>query len=66
LRHRVDYVNEQVEVSLPSRCIGGPARVRVGAAADTWIDAKEQTRRDDAYSTDRPERMTLGPWVRRA
>lgn len=66
LHHRVDYANEKVKVSLPRRCIGVPARVRVGASATTWIDAKEQTRRDDAYSTNRAERTVLGPWLRRA
>ena len=65
LRHHVDYANERVEVSIPRRCLGHPRRVRVGATATTWIDAKEQTRIDDAYSTNEVERFALGPWVRR-
>jgi hypothetical protein len=65
LRHRIDYTNEQINVSVPRRCIGHPARVRVGAHARTTIDAKEQTRLDDAYSTGQVERITLGPWLRR-
>ena len=65
LRHRIDYANEQVKVSVPRGCIGHPDRVRVGAHARTTIDAKEQTRLDDAYSTGPVERITLGPWLRR-
>jgi hypothetical protein len=65
LRHRIDYTNEQVKVSVPRGCIGHPARVRVGALARTTIDAKEQTRLDDAHSTGQVERITLGPWLRR-
>ena len=66
LRHRVDYRDERVSVSVPRRCLGRPARVRVGAAAQTWIDAAEQTRLDDAYSTGQVEHITVGPWLRRA
>jgi hypothetical protein len=65
LRHRVDYANERVRTSVPRRCLDRPARVRVGAGAQTWIDAAEQTRLDDAYSSGQVDHITFGPWLRR-
>ncbi len=63
LRHRIDYTDEHVKVSVPRGCIRHPNRIRVGAHARTTIDAKEQGRLDDAYSTGQVERITLGPWL---
>src|SRR4051794_16964494 len=65
LRHRVEYGNERVRASVPRRCIGGPARVQIGAGAQTFIDRAEQTRLDDAYSIGQVEHITFGPWLRR-
>lgn len=64
LRHLVDYTTERVKISVPRACLRRPGRVRVGAFVQTWVDAKEQSRRDDGYSAEYVE-GTLGPWVRR-
>jgi hypothetical protein len=69
LRHRIDYTNEQVRVSVPRRCIGDPARVRVGAAVQTWIwtddPDQDKSRLDDGYATGEVEGLPMGPWLRR-
>jgi len=65
LEHHVNYGSEAVRISVPRRCLGGPARIRVGAGAQTSIDAAEQTRLDDAYSSGQVDHITFGPWMRR-
>lgn len=65
LRHRVDYASEALRISVPRRCLGLPARIRLGAGVQTAIDAAEQTRLDDAYSSGQVDHITFGPWLRR-
>lgn len=49
LGHRVSYADDEVDVIIPRSCLGRPAWVRVGWRTETWVDAAEETRADDAY-----------------
>ncbi len=48
LGHRVSYRDNEVDVIIPRSCLGRPGWVRVGWRTETWIDAAEETRADDA------------------
>ena len=63
-RHRVNYSQNRVRVSIPRRCLSRPNKIRVGVLVETPAKVDGRYRFDWAYSKQAPDLFPYGPWLR--
>lgn len=67
MRSYIDYANDNVQVSIPRRCLSNPRWVQVGAGTGSFTDAEDSRLYVDDANLDAQihDDITFGPRVRR-